>query len=324
MNGFDVVTIGSATKDIFLFNKQANLKQGINSHFLEVPLDRKVEINKVSEFTGGSATNAAATFSNLGKKVGVISKVGSDSNADFILEDLRKRMISDELVVRSEGETPFSVVIVSNVGKAVIFVYRGIEKTLKYDEIKDDFSAKWIYLGPLPVEDISMIEKILKKRKDKGTKFAMNPGSSFLSLGIKKTENILSDIDIISMNQDEARKFVGLNNDTKNLLELAKRVKTAAIITKGKDGSMVADKKFIYNSNAMPAKQINYVGAGDAFFSGFINAVIDEKDIEEAINLASYNSASVVEKYGAKTGLVSSYPAQRVVKISKIKYSNSS
>jgi len=323
MEKFDVVTVGSATKDIFLFNKQASLKQGINSHFLEVPLDRKVEINKISEFTGGSATNAAATFANFKKQVGIISKIGNDANSDFILKDLKMRGISDELIVRSEGEAQFSVVIVSNVGKAVIFVYRGIEKTLKYEEIKNEFFAKWMYIGPMPVEDVDIIEKIIKSHKDKGTKFAMNPGSSFLNLGIKKVESLLKDIDIISMNQDEARKFVGLNNDVKNLLELAKHVKTAAIITKGKDGSMVADKKFIYYSMAKSAKQINYVGAGDAFFSGFINAIMDEKDIEEAINLAAYNSASVVEKYGAKTGLVDSYPTGHVVNITRVKHSGS-
>ncbi|MGC8698687.1 MAG: carbohydrate kinase family protein [Candidatus Acidifodinimicrobium sp.] len=323
MEKFDVVTVGSATKDIFLFNKQASLKQGINSHFLEVPLDRKVEINKISEFTGGSATNAAATFANFKKKVGVISKIGNDANSDFILKDLKMRGISEELIVRSEGEAQFSVVVVSNVGKAVIFVYRGIEKTLKYEEMRKDFSGKWMYIGPMPVEDVDIIEKIIKSHKDNGTKFAMNPGSSFLNLGIKKVESLLKDIDIISMNQDEARKFVGLNNDVKNLLELAKHVKTAAIITKGKDGSIVADKKFIYYSTAKSAKQINYVGAGDAFFSGFINAIMDEKDIEEAINLAAYNSASVVEKYGAKTGLVDSYPAERVVNITKVKHSGS-
>ena len=85
MNGFDVVTIGSATKDIFLFNKQANLKQGLNSHFLEVPLDRKVEINKVSEFTGGSATNAAKNIYKLGleqlEKLGTLGLRGTDTNA---------------------------------------------------------------------------------------------------------------------------------------------------------------------------------------------------------------------------------------------------
>ncbi|MCW1294034.1 MAG: carbohydrate kinase family protein [Candidatus Parvarchaeota archaeon] len=317
---FDVVTVGSATKDIFLFSKQSNLKQGINSHFLEVPFDRKVEVNKVLEFTGGSATNAAATFANFGKKAGVIARLGNDSNSAFILEDLKSRGIADELVIKSDGETQFSVVIVSNIGKAVIFVYRGIEKNLRYEDIEREFKAGWIYLGPLPAEDTSIIERLIETHRSYGARFAMNPGSNFLNLGIKKTESILKNIDIISMNQEEARKFVGLNNDVKNLIELAKRVKSAAIITKGKEGSITADKKYIYYSTAKPAKQINYVGAGDAFFSAFVNAIIDEKSVEDAINLASYNSAGVVEKYGAKSGLVSRYPSEKVVKIKKMEY----
>lgn len=320
MSDFDVVTVGSATKDIFLFSRQSSLKQGINSHFLEVPFDRKVEVDKVLEFTGGSATNAAATFANLGKKVGVIARIGGDSNSEFLLDDLKGRGITDELIIRSGGETQFSIIIVSSTGRAVVLVYRGIEKDLKYEDISKDFRSKWIYFGPLPAEDTPTVGGIINAHKDYGTKFAMNPGSDFLSLGIKKAERILKDIDIISMNQDEARKFIGLNNDVKNLIELAKHVKLAAIITKGREGSIAADKKNIYYAAARPAKQINYVGAGDAFFSGFIDAVMDGRPIEEAMNLASHNSASVVEKYGAKTGLISSYPPGPAIKVSKVQY----
>ena len=48
---FDFVTLGSATKDIFLFLDKSSLKPGVNRHFLDIPTDKKIDVNRVLEFT---------------------------------------------------------------------------------------------------------------------------------------------------------------------------------------------------------------------------------------------------------------------------------
>ncbi len=308
---FDVITIGSATKDVFLFTKDSNLKPGINKHFLEIPLDKKIEVERTLEFTGGSATNAAATFSRFGKKVAAIAKIGNDSNGNFVINDLQKLGISSDYIVRGDGETPFSNVIVSENGHMILLVYRGIEKTLKVDELNLDLKTKWLYIGPLGGESYKILPDLIKYAKENGIRVVLNPGSNELNLKIKKMEPILKDIDIISMNDEEARRFVGYGNDVKNLIRLGKSTKGTAIITRGERGSIVLNEKHIYDSEAFKVKQINFVGAGDAFLSGFVNALIDEKDISDAITLGSYNASSVVKHYGAKDGIVNEYPKQK-------------
>ncbi len=318
---FDIVTIGSATKDIFLFTKQASLKQGVKSHFLELPFDRKLEIHDKLEFTGGSATNTAATFANFGKRVAVISKIGNDSNADFILNDLNTRKISSDYLIKGDGDTPFSTILVSNMNKAVILVYRGIENSLKFDEIDRNFDTEWILVGPLTGNSLNLLKGIADFCYDNKINLVLNPGSNELNLGIKKLNHILKNVRILSMNNTEAMRFVGFKNDIRNLLEL-KKVSDIAIITKGSAGSIVADDHYIYSINALPVKQINYIGAGDAYLSAFTNAIMDGKDIEEAINLAVNNSASVVQHFGAKDGLLKNYPEFNV-KIKKVAYKKS-
>ena len=315
---FDIVTVGSATKDVFLFTKQASLKFGINSHFLELPLDRKLNVDTKMEFTGGSATNTAAPFSNFGKNVAVISKIGNDSNGDFILSDLKARKINTDFLIRAEGETPFSTIIVSKMNKAIILVYRGVENTLTFDELRDDFSAKWMLIGPLAGDSFSLLKSLLSFCEERDIKVALNLGASELSLGIKKLGSIMKNVEVISMNSLEAREFVGLSNDIRNILELKKKAKIA-IITKGAEGSIVADSDRIYYAQALKANQINYIGAGDAYLSGFVTALMDGKDIKEAINLAAHNSAAVVQKYGAKSGLLSKYP-DTMIKIKEVEY----
>lgn len=317
---FDFITVGSATKDVFLFLEKASLKPGVNKHFLEIPFDKKIDVNKVLEFSGGSATNAAASFSSFNKKCSVIAKVGQDENGKFVVSDLNKRDINTDLLSIAKGETPFSNIIVSSNGKMVILVHRGIEKTLSMKDINKDFDSKWLYIGPLPGKDISFLEGILKLANEKNIKVALNPGSTELNLKIKKMEPLLKYVDIISMNDDEARKFVGYSNDIKNISKLLKAVKQTAIITKGEKGSLVASQGTLYMAGTFKAKKINFVGAGDAFFSAFVNAIYENKSIEEAINLGTFNATNVIQEYGAKNGLKGKYPPENMkLKIIKTK-----
>jgi sugar/nucleoside kinase (ribokinase family) len=316
---FDVITLGSATKDVFLFTKDIELKPGLNKHFLEIPFDKKIEISDKKVFTGGSATNAAATFAKFGKNVATISKIGKDKNGDFIIDDLMARKINTDYLVIGDGETPVSDIVVAKNAHMVLFTYRGIEDSLKKEDIKLDFKAKWLYAGPLAGESYKVLPEIIKYCKENDIRIVMNPGSNELNLKIKKLEPILADVDIISMNDEEAKRFVGYGNVVKNLVKLTKSVKGTAIITRGELGCVVMNDEELYEASAVPTKQINFVGAGDAFLSGFITAQIDGKDIEDAITLGSYNASSVVRQFGAKTGIIEEYPKQKV-KIRRIKY----
>ncbi|MCL4376340.1 carbohydrate kinase family protein [Candidatus Parvarchaeota archaeon] len=317
---FDFVTLGSATKDTFLFLDKALLKPGVNRHFLEIPTDKKIDVNKVLEFSGGSATNAAATFAAFDKKCAVISKIGNDEYGQFVMNDLNKRKISTELIKVSNGETPFSNIVVSSSGDMILLIHRGIESTLSLEDIQLDFKSKWLYIGPLPCKNTDLLLNVLKFAKANDMKTVLNPGSVELNLKLKKMAPVLKYVDIISMNDDEAKKFVGYANDVNNLSKLAEHVNEIAIITKGDKGSLVLSKENLYIANTFKTKQINFVGAGDAFLSSFVNAIDDGKDIEQAITAGSFNASNVIQKYGAKEGITGKYPPENMkLRIAKSK-----
>jgi ribokinase len=317
---FSFVTLGSATKDIFLFLDKALLKPGVNRHFLEIPTDKKIDVTKVLEFSGGSATNAAATFSAFGKKCAVISKIGNDEYGQFVMNDLNKRKISTELIKVSNGETPFSNIIVSSSGDMILLIHRGIESTLSLEDIQLNFKSKWLYIGPLPDKNTDLLLNVLKFAKANDMKTVLNPGSVELNLKLKKMAPVLKYVDIISMNDDEAKKFVGYANDINNLSKLAEHVNDMAIITKGDKGSLVSSKENLYIANTFKSKQINFVGAGDAFLSAFVSAIDDGKDIEQAITVGSFNASNVIQKYGAKEGIIGRYPPENMkLRIAKSK-----
>ncbi len=309
---FDVVTMGSATKDIFLFAKSSALRARKDSHFLEIPMDRKIEITNELEFTGGGATNAAATFSNFNKRTAIIAKIGNDYNGDFILKELRRMAVSTKYIIRAQGETPFSEILVSSNGHMIILSLRGMANTIHGRELKLDFKSKWMYISPLSGSSYSMLPRVMRHCDAMKIKVALLLGYTELNVGLKGMRDVLKQVDLIIMNNYEAERFIGMANQRKNVIALAKATRGTAIITMGVNGSLVANKGRIYRVGTFHSKAINTVGTGDAYASGFVTGLMEGAAIEDCINLACYNSSGVVGAYGAKTGLVHSYPTKSV------------
>src|SRR3989339_1496172 len=78
---YDVVTIGSATQDVFLVSDEIELVKSkrFRTGVAEcVSLGSKIEVDKLFISSGGGATNAAATFASLGFRTACLAKVGED------------------------------------------------------------------------------------------------------------------------------------------------------------------------------------------------------------------------------------------------------
>ena len=77
-------------------------------------------------------------------------------------------------------------------------------------------------------------------------------------------------------------------------------------MTKGGDGVVAADGKYIYSAVAHTDRKIvDTTGAGDSFASGFLSDYIRYNgDIEKAIQMGLANSEGNLSQVGAKTGLL--------------------
>ncbi|PJC47921.1 MAG: hypothetical protein CO034_00800, partial [Parcubacteria group bacterium CG_4_9_14_0_2_um_filter_35_11] len=89
----------------------------------------------------------------------------------------------------------------------------------------------------------------------------------------------------------------------------------------------VSDGKWLYRVGILKLKKIvDRTGAGDAFGSGFVAGLIratgnkqpaTSKNIEFAIQLASANATSCLQKMGAKNGLLKK--KENIFKFGKVK-----
>lgn len=311
---FDVIVFGSATRDVFLKSSKMRIIKDPRFATGEAEcfsLGSKLELDDLVFATGGGGTNGAVSLARQGLKTALVSRVGMDFGGKAIIEELAEEKSSAKFVQQDEKiATSYSFILLTTGGERTILVYRGASKNVEEKEIDfDDLAkAKWFYFCGSFAGDFRLFKKIFDTAKANDIKIAINPGALELEFGMKKLKPLLGNIDILMMNEEEAKIFFETKEDNeKEILNKAqKSLKECGIfvMTKGPKGVAVFDGKNHYHAGIPKSKIIDRTGAGDAFNSGFLSAILDGKDIEYAIQLGTANATSVIQYFGAKKGLL--------------------
>ena len=326
---FDVITIGSATLDVFIESDDANIvsvsSKSRRSEYMSFPYGSKIEITDFSRNIGGGAINTAINFANLGLKTSTIVKMGKDEIYPLIEKKLVKNNVDVSNIIHSkEGLTGFSIILVSFQGDRTVLAHRGENARIKEDDLDFDRlkDAKFIYVAPLSGESNKLLDKIAHFAKKHNIKLAVNAGTTAIKKGAKYFDKIINSCNILILNKEEASMLtkIEVRPDTKTeffskekihpdikrmFKELKKDNSSIILITDGKNGACAYDGKRFYKAPEFPAKVRSTLGAGDAFASTFAASMHRTKgDIEKSIAYASINSASCVEVFGAQDGLI--------------------
>jgi len=76
------------------------------------------------------------------------------------------------------------------------------------------------------------------------------------------------------------------------------------VITQDVNGAWGFDGHEVYFEAAPQTEVTDTTGAGDAFASAFLAAVIKNKDCQTALKCGSINAGSVISQFGAQAGLL--------------------
>jgi len=304
---YKIITFGSAAWDVYLEPKEFQTVKNnkfVTGKGLCLHLGSKTDTDNIYFSSGGGATNAAATFVKQGFKTAYCGTIGNDINGKEILKELKKLKISTKLVKTTNLKpTNYSVVLNTGFNKdRTLLAYRGASEILGIPWRK--LKAKWFYIAPLSADLMNQVEEIIKFANKKKIKVAFNPGSS--QLEHPKLKKLLKKADVVFLNQKEASLITGVSYNKE--IELFKKIDKICpgIILMGSDkGITASDGKYLYKAKASKVKIVDKTGAGDAFASGFVSGYIKKEDIEYAIQMGMANSASCIQKRGAKQGLLS-------------------
>jgi ribokinase len=310
---YDIVTIGDVVSDLFIKPKELKImcpagrlkERTCFEPVICLRFGDKIPIEDIHYDIGGSAANVAMGLRKQGFRVGLIASIGKDPEGEKIFSKLQNSGLSTDLVMRMKDiKTNFSVIF-SYKGERTILVYRGLSD---YSLLKLplNLKTKWVFVGPLGDGYEKLYNQIASLVAIKNIKLALNPGTIQLSKGGLK--EILRVTEILFVNKEEAEKILNVRSPAQAkelLIGLFKMGPKIVFITDGSEGAYSFDGKQYLKISAYQAEREEVTGAGDAFASGVLGALILNKDIKEALSWGIVNSASVIEKIGAQKGLLS-------------------
>lgn len=300
---YDVVTIGDAMKDIYVFPSLDEMKK--QEKFLVLDYGDKITITESFEDIGGTACNVAVGLKKTNLKTAIITGCGRDNKGEDILKKLKDAKVDTSMVDIKNKKSSFSVII-SYKGDRSILVYHGYEP--KDFVIPKNLETDWLYVGPMAEDYQSLFSNITGLASEKDVQIVLNPGSVQIHDGIHAFQGLLSVTKIIFVNREEGQQLAGLAN-VANIKDIARNIHKAGpeivVITDGQEGAYVYFQGEFLKVGAYPGHRVESTGAGDAFASGFLAAFIKKEKLLDCLKWGVINGASVVGKYGAQQGLLS-------------------
>ncbi|MFH0804460.1 MAG: carbohydrate kinase family protein, partial [Candidatus Zambryskibacteria bacterium] len=215
----DFISIGDITTDAFIRLKDAKVNRHESGQKMElilrfgdkVPYEFMEEVRAV-----GNSANAAVCAARLGLRSGMITNVGDDHNGHECIATLKKNGVATNFVsVQKDKETNYHYVLWFEDDRTILVKHH--EYDYKFPDIGD---PKWIYLSSIGENSADYHRQIAEYlRNHQEVKFAFQPGTFQMNMGIENLKDLYSRCDIFFCNKEEAKKILNKpdEQDIKNL-----------------------------------------------------------------------------------------------------------
>lgn len=256
---------------------------------------------------GGSAANSLYALSQFGGKAFYSCKVANDESGDFYVDELGSANIQTNLSQqREEGSTGRCIVMVTPDAERTMLTHLGISQHVSESELHLDAAAtaQYVYIeGYLVTSDSARAAaKTLKSSAQQaGVKTALtfsDPAMvEYFRDGIN--ELIGTGVDLLFCNENEARIWSGEDD----FMAACKKIATVArqfAITRGANGALLFDGKEFIDIAPNKVAAVDTNGAGDMFSGAFMYGLTQGMSFQDAGDLASLASATVVSQFGPR------------------------
>jgi len=263
---FDIITIGTASRDVFIKSshlKEVDMKEFTTGKGICLPFGAKLDVDDMVFSTGGGGVNMAVTFARQGFKTACVCKTGQDVSGREVVANLQAENIDTRFVITDKAlKTAYSMLLLSGNGERTILVFRGASENLEVKEMNwPPLNTRWFYLsGALSLD---VINTVLDKAQAIGARVAMSPSARHFDIGLAGMKDVLGRVDVFIMNRAEGSKLTSISYDNEKdiFTKLDDYVKGIVVMTEGPQGVMVSDGKKMYRAGVFAERTLRiYTG----------------------------------------------------------------
>lgn len=288
----------------------------MNANFLCVErLPRPGESLAASRFFqehGGKGLNLAVGLQRLGVRVDLLMAVGADGAGAAVKEYLAREGVGIHRVLMLGRTSGFGVGFIAADGSNFLVVHPGANALLTKDHVDEAFgliaAADWVLAQFESLDPVVLRAFTWARRLGKRT--CLNP-----SPWRRLDERILALTDVLVVNATEAAQLFArspLADLTREewvaqLPSLARQLGWGGVmlvITLGDQGSVALDQEGkAWCRPAYNIHQVDATGAGDAFGSGLVWALLRGLDLGKALEIGNACGALIAAREGILDGL---------------------
>ena len=305
----DVITIGSALVDVFITSSSISIKEDAGE-WLCIKHDEKIEVDSMIVTTGGGGSNTAVGFARMGFNTAAVSELGIDAWSELVMSDFRKEGVDTSLLIlERKEETGGGIILSSPEGGRTIMVHRGAASMLDAKDIPEQALAEtnWIHLSSISGQQ-EALQKIFTVINAHRKQFSWNPGKAEIKLLNQGKINLSGvKVTVLFVNQKEWDSLAPVQD------QLHQQCVQIVVTNGGKGGVVYQDGQVHHQFEGAKVEAVNATGAGDSFAVGYVSAILNGVNLRQQAEWGKHNAGSVIQKIGAKDGLLTKEALEKVV-----------
>lgn len=308
----EVLAVGDVVIDAFikLFDDRAQAYENENGKWLAMPFATKIPFEKAEVVNAvGNASNASVSFARLGIHSGLVSNVGKDDYGRDIIDALEDERVDTRFVrINNKKITNYHYVLWYKDERTILINHE--EYNYQWPRFTKADVPKWIYFSSISKNALDKYHDMVVDwlNDNPEVKLAFQPGTFQLEAGAERLKDLYARTEVLVLNREEAVMVSGGSyDDIHGLFDKLHAIgPRTVVITDGPAGAYASDGKERFKMPPYPDPKEPYerTGAGDAFASTFVAALIKGNTIEGALQWAPINSMNVVQNVGAQKGLL--------------------
>jgi ribokinase len=312
MSHLDVLSVGDIVTDAFikLLDDQARTYENEEGKWLAMPYGMKVPFDHAVVIEAvGNAANASVAFARLGLNSGLVANAGNDNHGRDMINALHYNHVDSRFVHLNPGKmSNYHYVLWYKEERTILIKHE--EYDYHWPRFREVDIPKWVYFSSISKNAIKnyhdQIAEWLEHHAD--VKLAFQPGTFQMEAGAERLKKLYQRTEVLVLNREEAVIVGGGNHDDIHdlLNKLHDLGPKTVCITDGPNGAYASgsEGRFFMPIYPDPAPPFERTGAGDAFASTFVAALMKGKTIQEALQWGPINSMNVVQHVGAQEGLM--------------------
>jgi fructokinase len=251
------------------------------------PAENLREVDVFQRHLGGSPANIATNVSRLGYKSALIAKTGIGAFGQFLKGAVQRNGVNtDYLVMDHHFNT--SIIFVSRTSGTPDFEpFRSADFNLTDEDISEEAiaAARIVHTSTWPLSrepSRSAVINALKQARAQGKIVSFDPNySPVVWPNYQEAREVMREVfqytTITKASLDDAHRYVGQGHTPEEYIKLLHELGPKTVVfTMGRQGSILSENGELLGR--LPVRDIQVkdaTGAGDAFWAGFLTALLD-------------------------------------------------